>query len=164
MKKYILIFCLTLIGINIKSQNKARCVDTIIAVFENYDAYHKLIEKGFFKAYYLNDTIYFYKNRAALKRGMRAMDAYTKGILNLCKDKPYFVFCNKKARRIAEGLWDIEGFHGMYKEYYKDGKLKESGTYNGDAKEKIWTYYSEEGKAIKEEVYESGKLLSSKNL
>ncbi|MBI2271132.1 MAG: hypothetical protein HYU69_12370 [Bacteroidetes bacterium] len=167
IKKNALLLLLIVITSSSKAQKGKdilKCADTVIVIFNKYEDFKKPFVRDLYKGYYLNDTIYFVKNKKAKKYGVSALDACNGVKLNICRDKTYFKFYDKKELKIAEGNWYIEGFVGAYKEYYKSGRIKESGTYNGDAKEKAWTYYNEEGKAIKEEVYESGKLLSSKNL
>ncbi|MBL7890217.1 MAG: hypothetical protein JNL24_11725 [Bacteroidia bacterium] len=63
-------------------------------------------------------------------------------------------------QKIAEGTWDLEGFQGGCKEYYKNGKLKNEGFRNGDFKQGKWKYYNEQGEFIKEEEYdEKGDLV-----
>jgi antitoxin component YwqK of YwqJK toxin-antitoxin module len=49
--------------------------------------------------------------------------------------------------------------HGPYFFYYESGKLKISGSYKDDKKDKEWKYYDEQGNLIKTEVYKNGELV-----
>lgn len=148
------------------SQGKAICRDTVIVILNKYEDFKIKTDKAYDTGFYLNDTIYYCKNRKAKKNGISVSDAQSNGSLFTCKDKSsykYFLFYTKDWKLIAEGFWDVEGFQKHYKEYYKAGKLKEEGYRNGDLKTRNWKYYDETGKLIKEEEYdEKGKLVSAK--
>ena len=49
--------------------------------------------------------------------------------------------------------------HGPYFYYYESGKMKISGWYNTDKKDKTWKYYDEKGNIIKTEEYKNGELV-----
>ena len=148
-------------------QSKVSCRDTVIVILNKYEDFKIKTNNSFDEGFYLNDTIYYCKNRKAKKKGVSISEAQSNGSLFTCKDKSsykYFLFYTKDWKLIAEGYWDVEGFQKQYKEYYKTGEIKEEGYRNGDSKVKGWKYYTEAGKLIKEEEYdEKGNLLSTKN-
>jgi len=151
---------------NLDLQAKSQCKDTVVVILNKYEDYKIKTDKDFDTGFYLNDTIYYCKNSKARKNGMSVSDAQSKGNLFTCKDKSfykYFMFYTKDWKLVAEGFWDIEGFQKAYKEYYKNGNLKEEGMRNGDSKVNHWKYYDETGKLIKEEEYdEKGNLITNK--
>ncbi len=52
--------------------------------------------------------------------------------------------------------------HGPYFYYYENGKIRISGNYKDDLKTGTWKYFDENGKMIKTETYEKGKLVPQK--
>ncbi len=65
----------------------------------------------------------------------------------------YFIFLDKKFRKIEEGYWLGEFFKGLYCSYYKNGRIKSKGQYDGMEKIGTWLYYNENGVLIKTEKY-----------
>lgn len=169
MKNIILILVLGIFAnrLNVHAQDAIKCKDTITVFFTKHEDFKKKIEKAYNYGYYLNDTIYYIKNKKAKRTGKPVLDAFNNGKFYNCSNKSkfkFFQFYTKERKLIAEGFWDLEGFQGLYREYYKTGQLQEEGYRNGDWKIKMWKYYDESGKLIKEDEYdEKGSLLSTKN-
>ena len=164
MKKYSIVVVFYLCFLNSFSANEKNiCVDTAFVIFKKYTDYNKqTLARNFLDSHYLNDTLYYYKNKEIKKRAQPMGKAYG-ATFDVCRGKSYFFFYTKRGKLIAEGNWHIEGFVGSYKEYYKNGNPKLDGFYSGDLKIKLWKYYNESGKLIKEEEYdEKGNLLPSK--
>lgn len=157
-----LIIIICLLSFNSFSLDKGtNCVDTAIVILKKYSDYsHHNLAHNFFDAYYLNDTLFYYNNRKIRKKATSLKKEYDSGKFDICRNKSYFLFYTKDGRLIAEGFWNIEGFDGLSKEYYKNRKLKEEGTYNGALKINKWSYYDESGKLVRTEKYdEKGNLI-----
>ncbi len=70
---------------------------------------------------------------------------------NICHS--YFIFLDKKLRKIEEGYWCAEFFNGFYISYHKNGKVKSKGVYDSIDKIGEWLYYNENGILIKTVKY-----------
>jgi antitoxin component YwqK of YwqJK toxin-antitoxin module len=163
MKKIISIIVMSLAIKSIQSQN-VRCSDTVTVKFNKYEDFATKITTAVESGYYLNDTIYYCRNRKAKKNGITTLEAQRIGKLFTCNTKNYykfFRFYTSGWDLIAEGYWDAEGFQGIYREFYKSGKLKEEGSRNGELKTGHWKFYDESGKLVKEELHdERGNLIT----
>lgn len=66
----------------------------------------------------------------------------------------YFIFMTLKGYRIEEGRWNGEHFmSGIYKEYYKNGKVKAVGNIDDGNKIGTWYYYNKKGKQVKQKTF-----------
>ncbi|CEN36082.1 hypothetical protein CCAN12_640040 [Capnocytophaga canimorsus] len=50
---------------------------------------------------------------------------------------------------------------GVFKSYYRSGKVASEGFYKNDQMDGLWKYYTEGGKLKKEEVYDQRNLVKS---
>lgn len=66
-----------------------------------------------------------------------------------------FVF--RKGKIVAEGVFTDAGFRqGRWKEYYANGKLKATGDYSDDLREKVWKFYYPNGQLEQIGKYSGG--------
>ena len=67
---------------------------------------------------------------------------------------------NGNVRLIAN--YDKGIVSGNFTKFYEKGKISESGFYgSGFKKDGVWTYFNENGKLTKTEIYEKGELITS---
>jgi len=70
-------------------------------------------------------------------------------------------YCNGKKYR--QFYMNVGNAQRTWREWYETGILKEKGYYIDNQKHKTWKYYDTEGKLIKIEKYDKGKLLEEKH-
>jgi antitoxin component YwqK of YwqJK toxin-antitoxin module len=88
--------------------------------------------------------------------------------------KQHLIVYNENGTKRMEYNWVNGAFVDEFKEFYPNGKIKTFGLYksdintdptqplqNGGIESGKWKYYNENGKLIKEELYDNGKLIST---
>ncbi|MCF8297683.1 MAG: hypothetical protein K9J13_09095 [Saprospiraceae bacterium] len=120
--------------------------DTVICILPK----HKTIDKQLF-LYHINcnkDSLFLSKISDEFETEFNNLIDY-KELLGL-----YFIFITKDGRKIEEGrCYGDTGFEGIYKYYYKNGKIKREGKRENGRKIGNWKFYNCNGKLKKIKSY-----------
>lgn len=134
--------------------------DTLFCVFNDYDDYLNK-DALLSKSYLVGDSLLFYKPKA-VSHPLIFSQARDTGN-PIVSGNSYCIFKIKDEKKIAEGYWSFEVFYGYVREYFTNGETKSEGFYIGGLKDQLWKYYSDSGVLIKEELFRTGELISSKS-
>lgn len=162
MNKYIFSFLLIFFSGGLKATG-----DTVIALISHKQfTRHILNEIGGISNFYLTGDTLVWGHKIYLAPRDTALARKTLIFQKSCFGK-YFIFQTRSGIRVAEGRWFVESFVGPYKEYHKNGIIKQEGTFSTDTARKqigIWRYYSKKGVMYKSVDFSSSNSFSLFNL
>lgn len=108
-----------------------------------------------------NKTQYFVDDVPVSLANYKRIQLIHDSVVNYIETKSklgcYFIILDEDSLKYEEGYLFSECSKGPYKEYYKNGRLKEDGCYSGticNKKVGIWNYYDIDGKILKREEYD----------
>ncbi|OYU96719.1 MAG: hypothetical protein CFE21_00075 [Bacteroidetes bacterium B1(2017)] len=67
--------------------------------------------------------------------------------------KSYYIFLDKKGRKIEEGYWHVDFFNDSYISYNKNGTISSRGKFDNDVKIGLWHFYDKYGRLIRSEIF-----------
>jgi hypothetical protein len=119
---------------------KSYSQDTIVVVRTKWKTEYEPVIKSFIIR---NDTVFE-------KKGGKTNHDENIILDKLILNKSYFIFIDKKNRRMMEGRWNKESIYGDFVFYFKDGNTKVKGSII-DLGCGYWEYYNKKGVLIKTE-------------
>lgn len=160
-----LIIFLYLLSFDLLSQtrNYGQCKDTLIQTPRLHEILSWKIESHK-DGLYISETK---TNRQCYDNAIRLQDSARKYMEKGCSGGCYFIGFDTDSTKLTECCITADGcFTGLYKSYYKNGKIKETGNYSLEhCERKIdkWLYYSMTGELIKQETFDKEGFLKSES-